>query len=125
VEHRQVAELAALHLVADGGDRGVAAVRVPDRGHDVRALLQLDHRPGVLQGAGERLLAQDVLAGRYQRLGDRPVQGVADHDAHRVDRGIVGDLLPAVHGLLEAVPVGGVVGEFLVGVGDGGQPDPG
>ena len=64
-----------------------------------------------------------MLAGGHERLGDRPVQRVAHHDAHRVDRRVLGDRLPGRHRLLEAVPVGGVRGECGVGVRDRGQPD--
>ena len=88
-------------------------------------LLQLHHRLGVLHRPRQRLLAQHVLAGGDQRLGDRAVQRVADHDAHRVDRRVLGDGLPARQRLLVAVAARAVLGQRDVGVGDRGQPDRG
>ena len=103
VQRGQLAQLAVADVVADRGDRRGTPVAVPDRGDDLALLLQLHHRLGVLHRPRQRLLAQHVLAGRDQRLGDRAVQRVADHDAHRVDRRVLGDGLPARQRLLVAV----------------------
>ena len=123
VEGGQLAQLAVADVVADRGDGRGPAIAVADGGDGLAGLLQLDHRPGVLHRPRQRLLAQHVLAGGDQCLGDRPVQRVADHDAHRVDRRVLGDGLPARQRLLVAVPARAVLGERDVGVGDRGQPD--
>jgi hypothetical protein len=122
-EQREVAQLTALDVVTDRGDGGGAPEGVPDGGHDVGGALQLGHRAGVLERPGEGLLAQHVLARGDQRLGDRPVQRVADDDADGVDRRVLGDGLPAGERLLVAVPAGGVLAERDVGVGYRGQAD--
>ena len=64
-----------------------------------------------------------MLTCREQSLDDLAVQVVGDHDADRVDIGGVGDRAPVVFGPLVAVPLGGVVGDGGVCVGDRDQPD--
>jgi hypothetical protein len=57
-----------------------------------------------------------MLARCDQRLRDRPVQRVADHDAHRIDRRILGDGFPAGQRFLEPVSVRGILGQRYVSV---------
>ena len=123
VQGGQLAQLAVRMWSRIAAIAGRAPVAVADGGDDLALLLQLDHRPGVLHRPGQRLLAQHVLARGDQRLGDRPVQRVADHDAHRVDRRVLGDGLPARQRLLVAVAARAVLGQRDVRVGDRGQPD--
>ena len=63
-----------------------------------------------------------MLARGQQSLDDLAVQMVGDHHAHRVDVRRLGDRPPVVFGSLVSVPLGGVVGNGGVGVGDGDQP---
>ena len=97
------------------------AVGVADGGDPVGTVGRGDHRLGVGERAGQRLLAEHVLARGEQTLDDLAVQVVGDHDAHRVDVGCVGDRPPVVLGALVAVALGGVVGDRGVGVRDGDQ----
>jgi hypothetical protein len=64
VQGGQLAQLVVADVVTDRGDRRGAPVAVADRGDGLALLLQLDHRPGVLHRARQRLLAQHVLARR-------------------------------------------------------------
>jgi hypothetical protein len=63
-----------------------------------------------------------VLSGGEQSFDDFAVQVVGDHDAHRIDVLRLGDRMPVVFGALIAVPLGGVVGDGGVGVGNRDQP---
>ncbi len=126
LDQRQRPQVAVRDVLGDAGHGGVAAIGEADAGHDARlargALLELGHGAPVLERAGQRLLAEHVLAGAHQGLGDRAVQVVADDDRDDVDVGVVDDLLPAAHGLVVAVAPCAVLGEREVGVGDRGEP---
>ena len=78
-----------------------------------------DHRLGVGERAGQRLLAEYVLARGEEALDDLAVQVVGHHDADRIDVGCVGDRPPVVLGALVAVSLGGVIGDRFVHVRDG------
>ena len=122
----EVVDLAQVSLgdeLGELGHGGVAAVGEADGGDDAGLLLGRGHGAGVLQGVRQGLLAQDVLARADHGLGDLAVQGVAHHDGDDVDAGVVGHVAPVGDGSLVAVALGGVRGEGLVGVGDGGQAD--
>src|SRR5699024_12027276 len=77
----------------------------------VRPVCRGNHGLGIGDGVGQRLLAQDVLAGRQQGLDDLPVQGVRDDDADDVD----------VLGVDDVVPVGVMAGVAEALSGRGGE----
>lgn len=132
--HAVVAPVAAVEVVdlaqvtlgdelGELGHGGVAAVGEADGGDDAGPLLGPRHGAGGLERVRQGLLAQDVLAGLDEGLGDLAVQGVAHHDGDDVDVRVLGHGAPVVHGPLVAVALGGVLGEGEVGIGDGAQAD--
>jgi hypothetical protein len=79
---------------------------------------RLDHGAGVVQAAAERLLAEHVLPGGEQALGDLPVQLVGDHDADHVYVVVGGDRPPGgVVAFVPESPCGGF-GQRRVHIGD-------
>ena len=123
VEVHEFADRARGELTPDLLDGGRPAVGVADGGDAVRPVGHVDHRLGIGERARKRLLAEHMLARRQQALDDLAVQMVGDHDADRVDVGGIGDGTPVVLRPLVAVALGGVVGDGVVRVGDGDQPD--
>ncbi len=123
LELHHLAERPAVGQLGDLGDRGVTTVTEADSGDDVGPGLDLGHRLRVLEVVGERLLAEDVLTGLDQGLGDLAVQPVGHHDRDDVD--VVGgdDVVPAGGGPLVAVGLGRGLGEGEVGVADRGEAD--
>ena len=105
------------------GHSGVAAVGEAHAGDDAGFFLGLGHGAGALERVRQGLLAQDVLAGLDEGLGDLAVQGVAHHDGDDVNVRVLSHCPPVVHGALVAVALSGVLGEGEVGVGDGVQTD--
>ena len=118
VEVDQLADRAGGEFASDLLDGRRTPVGVPDGGHTVGSLGGGDHRFGIGQRPGQRLLTQDVLAGGEQAFDDLAVQMVGDHDAHCIDVGRLGDRPPVVLGPFISIPACGVVSDGLVGVRD-------
>ena len=78
-----------LHL----DDRRVVHEGVPDHERLSRALGGSHDRLRVADGAGERLLDENVLPGGERLLGELAVGSDRSRDAHRVDRAIVEELV--------------------------------
>src|SRR5262245_49430683 len=92
------------------GNRGAAAVDVPDEGLEVLVGAGgVTHFAGIIQRAGQRLLAGDVLAGLEGEDGVLGVGVVGGGDVHQVDVGLGDGFLPLGGGVVPAP-------EFLEGV---------
>ena len=118
-----LAQVALGDELGELGHSGVAAVGEAHAGDDAGLLLHLRHGAGGLERVRQGLLAQDVLAGPDEGLGDLAVQGVSHHDGDDIDVRVLGHDAPVVDGALVAVALGGVLGEGEAGVGDGVQAD--
>ena len=123
VEVVDLAQVALGDEFGELGHSGVAAVGEAHAGDDAGFFLGLGHGAGALERVRQGLLAQDVLAGLDEGLGDLAVQGVAHHDGDDVNVRVLSHCPPVVHGALVAVALSGVLGEGEVGVGDGVQTD--
>jgi hypothetical protein len=86
VEVVQVAEDAAVHQLADLGDRRRVAERVVAHEHQAPGGRGVDQRLPLVERARERLLHQHVLAGLEGRHGDVVVGAGRGGDGDAVDR---------------------------------------
>ena len=121
VEVHGPSEVAFVEFTADRVDRGRPPVGVAQCADPVVAGDSLHHRLRIGNCWRQGLFAQHVLACGQQRLDDLAVQTIGQYHAHRVDVVGLDDRLPVVGGALETVAPTGVLGEFVVDVGDGDQ----
>ena len=122
VDVQHAAEGSGRDELAQGGDPGRAAEGEADPRDGVRAAGGGRHRPGVLQGVAERLLAQHVLAGGQQTLDHLAVQRVGHHHADHVDVRVLGHRLPGGVVPLVAEPPRRPGAELRADVGDRDVP---
>lgn len=109
---------------ACGLDGGRVAVVETDRALDPGLGHGGGDRAGVVGGEPDRLLDPDVLARPCHGDADLAVQKVRRGDAHGLDPGVGGDLLPVPDCGGEAIPPGGLLGPSGHFVGDGDQFGP-
>ena len=121
IEVQRLAQRPGSDLLANGTHRRGSAERVPDGVDDAGLLCSAHHRLRIRERAGQRLLAQYVLARRHEAFDDLAVQAVGHDHADRFDVGGLRNGLPATLGTGEAVPTRGIACEFLIGVGDRDQ----
>ena len=95
----QVASLDHLLRLRDGGN---AAIIVANHVHHARFLDRFEHRLGFLHGHGERLFAEDMLAGPGGGDGDLRMRVVRRVDVENIDLGIGHDFAPIGHRVFPA-----------------------
>ena len=104
--------------LTQSGDSRRPAEGEPDPDHGVSVAGGLGHRPSVLEGVAQRLLAQHVLTRGHQAFHHLPVQEVGDHHTDDVDVGVLSDGLPGRVGTLVAETARGQVTKLWTHVRD-------
>ena len=120
---RDLAELALLDQLRGVAHERSPAVVVTHTGDHARLPGSALRAHRLLRRAADRLLAEDVLAGRAGRLDQLDVEHVRRRDDHDVDVRVVHDPAPVLRALLEPERPHRVLGARGHGVGADHQPE--
>ena len=123
-DHQRVrpADLAGRDQVPEVAERRAVAEAEPHLGHDPGCLRPAREIGRLLDGAGERLLAEDWQPRVQRGGGDRVMNVVGGHERDRIDAG--GQQLPVIgKGPGDPEVPGQLLGPVMIGVADGGDLD--